>query len=370
MQDTEKNPGRKTALITLELERYNLDIVALSETRFADEGQLVEEPKMSPKNSGYTFFWKGRDTSEERRNGVGFAIKTNIAKNLESLPRGISDRLMVLRIPIANKTYATFISAYAPTMTNPDEVKDQFYSDLDSAIASVPPADKLILLGDFNARVGTNTSAWPGIVGPHGVGNCNSNGLLLLQKCAIHSLSITNTNFCLPFRNRTSWMHPRSKHWHLIDFIIVRQRDRHEVTVTKSMCGADCGTDHRLIVSKLSLELKQHRRPQGKAPPKRLNIANLSSLATQEKLAGEMKIKLEDVSLDPQSVETSWNLLSTNVYACAEENVGFPKRKHQDWFDEHNVEITQLIQERNELAQALASDPASEPKANALMKVA
>ena len=366
MQDTAKNPGRKTALIALELERYNLDIVALSETRFADEGQLREEPKLSQENPGYTFFWKGRGASEERRNGVGFAIKSNIARNLESLPRGISDRLMVLRIPIAKKSYVTFISAYAPTMTNPDDVKDQFYSDLDSAISSVPPADKLILLGDFNARVGTNSSAWPGIIGPHGVGNCNSNGLLLLQKCAMHSLSITNTNFCLPVRNRTSWMHPRSKHWHLIDFIIVRQRDRHEVRVTKSMCGADCGTDHRLIVSKLNVELRQHRRPQGKAPPKRLNIANLGSLSTQEKLASEMKAKLEGLSLDPQNVETSWNLLWTNVYACAEENVGFPNRKHQDWFDANNVEIVQLIQERNQLAQAHASDPASEPKANAL----
>ena len=91
MQDNDKNPGRKTALIALELEGYNLDIVALSETRFADEGQLSEEPKLSQDNPGYTFFWNGKELSEERRNGVGFAIKRNIANNLESLPRGVSD---------------------------------------------------------------------------------------------------------------------------------------------------------------------------------------------------------------------------------------------------------------------------------------
>ena len=321
---------------------------------------------MSQDNPGYTFFWKGKDLSEERRNGVGFAIKRNIANNLESLPRGISDRLMVLRIPIAKKCYATIISAYAPTMTNPTETKDQFYADLDSVISSVPAADKLILLGDFNARVGTDASAWPGVIGQHGVGSCNSNGLLLLQKCAMHSLSITNTNFRLPFRNRTSWMHPRSKHWHLMDYIIVRQSDRHEVRVTKSMCGAECGTDHRLIVSKLNLEFKQQRRPQGKAPPKRLNVTTLSTLPARNKLAVEMDEKLENVSLNPQSVEQSWTVLSSNVYSCAEDTVGFPSRKHQDWFDENNVEIVELIQERNKLAQDHAKDPDSDRKSNAL----
>ena len=35
-------PERRTALIAHELKRYNLPIVALSETRFADEGDLTE----------------------------------------------------------------------------------------------------------------------------------------------------------------------------------------------------------------------------------------------------------------------------------------------------------------------------------------
>ena len=41
-------------------------------------------------------------------------------------------------------------------MTNPDEIKDTFYDDLDSMISATPQTDKLILLGDFNARVGTD----------------------------------------------------------------------------------------------------------------------------------------------------------------------------------------------------------------------
>ena len=63
---------------------------------------------------------------------------------------------MTLKLPLPGKKQAIIISVYAPTMTNPDEVKDNFCDDLDSVISAIPRTDKFILLGDFNARVGTN----------------------------------------------------------------------------------------------------------------------------------------------------------------------------------------------------------------------
>ena len=123
-------------------------------------------------------------------------------------------------------------------MTNRDEVKDIFYEDLETLIPTVSQSDKLILLGDFNACVGKDYQAWQGVLGYHGIGKCNSNGLRLLKACISHELTITNTMFRLPTRNKTSWMHPRSRHWHLIDFIIVSFKDRRDVQVTKAVwCG-------------------------------------------------------------------------------------------------------------------------------------
>ena len=182
---------------------------------------------------------------------------------------------MTLRLPLSGKRHATIVSVYAPTMTNPDEVKDKFYDDLDSVISAAPRTDKLILLGDFNARVGTDHQTWEGVIGSEGIGKCNSNGLLLLRKCAEHELLITNTVFRLPTRRKTTWMHPRSKHWHLIDYVIVRRKDRQDVRVTKTMCGTDCWTDHRLVVSKLNLRIQPVRRPQGKKVPKKLDVSKL-----------------------------------------------------------------------------------------------
>ena len=138
--------------------------------------------------------------------------------------------MMTPRLPLSGKRHATIISFYARTMTNPDEVNDNFYDDLDSVISGAPRTDKLILFGDFDARVGTDHQTWEGVIGSEGVGKCNSNGLLLLRKCTEHELLITNTVFRLPTRRKTSWMYPLSKHWHPIDYVIVRRKDIQDVS--------------------------------------------------------------------------------------------------------------------------------------------
>jgi len=99
---------------------------------------------------------------------------------LEATPQGLSDRLIVLRVRLSAKRHATLISAYAPTMSYSHEAKESFYEELANATRAVPRNDKLILLGDFNARVRRDSSAWPGVLGRHGIGKDNANGTLLL----------------------------------------------------------------------------------------------------------------------------------------------------------------------------------------------
>ena len=127
------------------------------------------------------------------------------------------------------------ISAYVPTLDATDEDKDMFYDQLDTILIAIPESEKIFLLGDFNARVGRSADAWTGVIGRHGVGNGNDNGILLISKCAEHRLLITNTTFHLKDKHTTSWMHPRSKHWHLLDYVIIRQRDQADVLLTTAM---------------------------------------------------------------------------------------------------------------------------------------
>ena len=90
--DADCRPERMTAIVGHELARYNIAVAALSETRKADTGCVKEM------GTGYTFFWSGKPQTEPRVSGVGFAIRNDIASSLTSLPKGISDRIMTLRL--------------------------------------------------------------------------------------------------------------------------------------------------------------------------------------------------------------------------------------------------------------------------------
>ena len=250
-------PRRRTALIALELERYGIDIAALSETRLSGEGSLTED------GGGYTFYWRGHSEGQPRQHGVGIAIRNELMDKIVEAPNFINERLMTLRIPLVKGEYATVLSCYAPTLTSEENQKDAFYEQLHQALSGINKEDKIILMGDFNARVGREATVWNGVIGRNGVGKMNSNGLRLLTLCCEFDLTITNTIFRMRDRLKTSWMHPRSKHWHLLDYVIVRKSDIQFVKKTAAIRGAECSTDHRLIASDIAWKIRPRQRRAG-----------------------------------------------------------------------------------------------------------
>ena len=96
-------------------------------------------------------------------------------------------------------------------MSHSPEDKERFYSALLDVVRNVPDTDKLLILGDFNARVGRSNPAWPGIIGWHSYGKVNSNGLLLLSLFAAENLVITNTIFNHKDAHKVTWVHPSAK---------------------------------------------------------------------------------------------------------------------------------------------------------------
>ena len=161
---------------------------------------------------------------------------------------------------VTGTKFTTIIGAYTPTMTHTDETKYKFYEDFEYVISAVPAADKLIILGNSNARVGQDSASWEEVVGKHSTRKCNSISLLHLQTNTKHNLLITKNVSHLSIHYRISWMHPRSKHWHLIDYIIVRQRDKWDVRVTRTVCSASYRFDHRIIIYKLNIQSKTDHR--------------------------------------------------------------------------------------------------------------
>ena len=99
---------------------------------------------------------------------------------------------MTKRIHLTKDRKATIVSAYIPTMANPEENKKPFYSQLKGTLINIPSTDKLLLIGDFNARIGRENDKWPSaLLGKYGIGKCNSNGELLLSLCTEFDLIVT-----------------------------------------------------------------------------------------------------------------------------------------------------------------------------------
>jgi len=69
-------------------------------------------------------FWSGRGKEERQDAGVGCANKSNLVSKLSCIPKGVTDRLMTLKLPLSGKRHATLIGDYDPIMTNPDAIKE------------------------------------------------------------------------------------------------------------------------------------------------------------------------------------------------------------------------------------------------------
>ena len=82
--------------------------------------------------------------------------------------------------------------------------KDKFNLELRSCLQSTPEDDKMIIPGDFNARVGQDADSGKGVLVRHGIGNCNNNGRLMLELCTEQQLIITDTIFHQKNRLKTT----------------------------------------------------------------------------------------------------------------------------------------------------------------------
>ncbi|KAK2187209.1 hypothetical protein NP493_175g03003 [Ridgeia piscesae] len=143
--------------------------------------------------------------------------------------------IMMMRLPLSKDNFATNISMYAPTMTNTDENKEAFYNQPGNVLSGIPCTDKLLLIGDFNVRIGRDNDKWCLVMDKHGIGKCNFSGAFLLAWCSEFELIVTNTIFRQKDERKTTWMHPHFGHGHMIDFIITRCQDKMDIHSTRVM---------------------------------------------------------------------------------------------------------------------------------------
>ena len=108
---------------------------------------------------------------------------------------------------------------------------------------------------DWKAKVGSQEI--PGVTGKFGLGVQNEAGQRLIDFCQENALVIAKTLFQQHKRRLYTWTSPDGRQWNQIDYILCSQRWRHSVQSTKTRAGADCGSDHELLIAKFRLKLKK-----------------------------------------------------------------------------------------------------------------
>ena len=104
----------------------------------------------------------------------------------------------------------TVIQVYASTSNAEEAEVEWFYEDLQGLLELTPPKDDLFIIGDWNAKVGSQEM--PGITGKFGLGVQNEVGKRLTEFCQETALVIANTVFQHHKRRLYTWTSPDGQH--------------------------------------------------------------------------------------------------------------------------------------------------------------
>ena len=116
----------------------------------------------------------------------------------------------------------TVIQAYAPTSNAEKAEVERFYEDLQDLLELTPKKDVLFIIGDWNAKVGSQET--PGVTGKFGLGVQNEARQRLIEFCQENALVIANTLFQQHKRRLYTWTSPDCQYQNQIDYILCSQR--------------------------------------------------------------------------------------------------------------------------------------------------
>ena len=148
-----------------ELKEIKWNVIGLAETR--RRGESIKKLE-----SGNILFTKGKN--DKCQSGVGFLINKALANNVVEF-KSVSDRLAFVVIKINTKYSVKIIQVYAPTTAHEDEEVEEMYDEL-AAIVDNKTTHYTIIMGDFNAKIGTRNQGEEDIVGKFGFGRRNEHG--------------------------------------------------------------------------------------------------------------------------------------------------------------------------------------------------
>ena len=140
---------------------------------------------------GCTILHSGTDKKKEA--GVAIMLSKSASRAVMKWTP-INERIIVARFA-SSQAKLTVVACYAPTNDADETSKDDFYNTLQAVAKDIPRHDLVCFVGDFNAKVGSDKSYCPEVLGSQGLGEVNENGTLLVDFAITNDLIIGGTFF-------------------------------------------------------------------------------------------------------------------------------------------------------------------------------
>lgn len=164
------------------------------------------------------------------------------------------------------------INIHAPTEDKDEETKKEFYLKLERLYDSLPTNDIKMVIGDMNAKI-AKENIYKGTIGSHSLHQVsNENGQRLIGFATSRNLVISSTWFPHKDIHKATWRSPDGRTTNQI--VLIERIFASNILDVRSFRGADCGTDHYLVKTKIRCKINKNRK-ETREPTRKYDITKL-----------------------------------------------------------------------------------------------
>ena len=200
----------KLEVVKQEMTRVNIDILGISELRWTEMGEFNSDD--------HYIYYCGQESL--RRNRVAIIVNKRVWNAVLGCDLK-NDRMISLHFQ--GKPFSiTVIQVHAPTSNAEEAEVERFYEDLQDLLELTPKKDVLFIIGDWNAKVGSQ------VTGEFCLGIQNEAGQGLIEFCQENALVIAHIFFQQHKRRHYTWTSPDG-YQNQIDYILCSQKWRSSI---------------------------------------------------------------------------------------------------------------------------------------------